>query len=369
MTGPIKVLEVLGTSTGGVAAHVARVTEELNRDAGCEIEIAGAPDLPAEMPGDVHPLHVPKGPLGHRQAVKTLRTLISRRGYQVVHGHGLRAGIDAARAARDAGVPVVVTVHNLVQPEIAGALKASAFRMAEPLVAKLSDRTLAVSEEIADRLRSAAPARAATIEVLHLGVGEAPAVTRSSDDVRRELRLSADDQMVVTVARLVPQKALHVMLGAIARLPGTVHLVILGEGRLERDLRAAAERSGIAGRVHFLGFRPDVPDHLAAADAYVLSSIWEGVPLSAQEAILLGTPIVATNVGGMPELIEDRVSGRLVPRDDPEALASALSEVLDDRTAAEGYARKAAGDLRKNFSTSAMLARLTEIYRELAHEA
>jgi glycosyltransferase involved in cell wall biosynthesis len=262
----------------------------------------------------------------------------------------------------------VVTVHNLVQPEIAGALKARAFRMAEPLVAKLSDRTLAVSEEIADRLRSAAPARSATIEVLHLGVGEAPVVTRSREEVRRDLKLDADERMIVTVARLVPQKALHVMLGAIALLPRSVHLVILGDGRLEGELRTAAEVGGIVERVHFLGFRSDVADHLAASDAYALSSIWEGVPLSAQEAILLGAPIVATRVGGMPELIEDRVSGRLVPRDDPDALASALSEVLEDRAVAEGYARKAAEELRKNFSTSAMLARLMEIYRELARE-
>ena len=366
MTDPIKVLEVLGTSTGGVAAHVARITEELDSDPGFEIEIAGSPDLPAEMPGDVHPLHVPKSPFGHRQAVRALESLISERGYHVIHGHGLRAGIDAARAARRAGVPAVVTVHNLVQPEIAGALKARAFRMAEPLVAKLSDRTLAVSEEIADRLKSAAPARAATIEVLHLGVGEAPAVARSREDVRRDLKLDVNDRMVVTVARLVPQKSLHVLLDAVAQLPRTVHLAILGEGRLEGELRTTAEAAGIADRVHFLGFRSDVADHLAAADAYALSSIWEGVPLSAQEAILLGTPIVATRVGGMPELIEDRISGRLVPRDDPGALASALSEVLEDRAGAEGYARKAAEDLTKNFSTSAMLARLIDIYRELA---
>lgn len=175
--------------------------------------------------------------------------------------------------------------------------------------------------------------------------------------------------MVVTVARLVPQKALHVLLDAIARLPRTVHLVILGEGRLEGELRASADAARITDRVHMLGFRSDVADHLAASDAYALSSIWEGVPLSAQEAILLGTPIVATRVGGMPELIEDGVSGRLVPRGDPAALASALSEVLEDRTVAEGYARRAAEDLKNNFSTSVMLSRLSEIYREFAREA
>lgn len=368
MTERIKVLQVLGMSAGGIAAHVARITEELNRSGSFEVDVAAPPDLPGEMPAAVWPLRIPEGPLGHRRAVRAVARRATGGGYRVIHAHGLRAGIDSARAGKRVGIHVVTTVHNLVQPEIAGALKARAYRLAEPLVAKLSDRTLAVSEEIAARLRSAAPSRAESIEVLHLGVGEAPVLTTSRDDVRATIGLMPHDLLVLTIARLSPQKALHVMLDAVGRLPDNVHLAILGEGPLEADLRTMAASAGLSDRVHFLGFRSDVADHLAAADVYALSSIWEGVPLSAQEAILLGVPVVATSVGGMPELIEDGVSGRLVPRDDPKALAAALTQVLDDRGAAERYAAAALVALEVNFSTARMFERLSEIYTELAHE-
>lgn len=369
MTERIKVLQVLGMSAGGIAAHVAQITEELNRNGSFEVNVAAPPDLPGKMPAVVWPLRIPEGPLGHRRAVKEVARLATGGGYGVIHAHGLRAGIDSARAGKRAGVPVVTTVHNLVQPEIAGAFKARAYRLAEPLVTKLSDRTLAVSEEIAARLRSTAPSRADTVEVLHLGVGEAPAAGRNRDDIRDDIGLMPHDLLVLTVARLSPQKALHVMLDAVGRLAHNVHLAILGEGPLEADLKAMAVASGLADRVHFLGFRSDVADHLAAADVYALSSIWEGVPLSAQEAILLGIPVVATRVGGMPELIEDGVSGRLVPRDDPGALAASLTQVLDDRSAAARYAAAALVALKVNFSTARMFERLSEIYTELAHEA
>lgn len=118
----------------------------------------------------------------------------------------------------------------------------------------------------------------------------------------------------MTAARLSAQKALPVMLAALSRLPEDVRLAVLGRGPDEMSLRTQATAQGLGKRVAWLGWRDDVADYLAAASAFCLSSNWEGVPLAAQEAILLGIPVVATGVGGMPELVEDRVSGRLVPK-------------------------------------------------------
>ncbi|MDQ3941231.1 MAG: glycosyltransferase, partial [Actinomycetota bacterium] len=119
----------------------------------------------------------------------------------------------------------------------------------------------------------------------------------------------------------------------------------------------------IDARVRFLGFRDDVADLIAAADAFSLSSVWEGVPLAAQEAVLLGTPVVATAVGGMDELVTDGVSGRLVPRDDPAALAAALQEVLGSDELRRSFAEKALRNLESNFSTEEMTERLSTFYR------
>ncbi len=305
---------------------------------------------------------IPDGPVGHRRASRVIGEVISRTETDVVHAHGLRAGIDAARAARSRSVPVITTIHNLVQPEIAGRVKARLYRFAEPLVVRLSDVTLAVSQDIADSL----PAGSGRVEVLHLGIGETPKVTRTAASIKAEHGIPDGAPVVVTVARIAPQKALHVMLASVARLSADVHLMVLGEGPSLAEIKELATSLGIGERVHFLGFRDDVPDHVAAGDVFCLSSIWEGVPLAAQEAILLGTPIVATRVGGMGELIEDATSGWLVPRDDPAALADALRSALSDRDEATRRARLALAGLKTEFSTSAMIERLAALYQEFS---
>ena len=363
----VRVLEVLGNSAGGIARHVARVTAALNTRPGITVEVAGPGDLPVEMPEPLHRVEIPDGPVGgHRAAIARIRDVAVTGGHDVIHAHGLRAGIDSALAARRRGIPVVLTVHNLVQPEVAGFVRARVYRWAEPLAVRLSTRTFAVSEQIAGHLRAAAPGRASAIEVLHLGVGEAPAVTTRAREVRAALGVEEDGRLIVTVSRLAPQKSVHVMLEAVERLPAGVILAVLGTGPLEGELKATAGRLGVGTRVRFLGFREDVADYIAAADAFCLSSIWEGVPLAAQEAILLGTPVVATAVGGMREVVEDGITGRLVPRNDPAALRAALDEVLFEPGTGTRYARAAVELVRERFSTERMLARLEEAYRESA---
>jgi glycosyltransferase involved in cell wall biosynthesis len=152
------------------------------------------------------------------------------------------------------------------------------------------------------------------------------------------------------------------MLHALALLSRPSVLAVLGVGPLESELRSLAERLNLDERVRWLGFRDDIADHLAAADIFCLSSVWEGVPLAAMEAIQLGTPVVATAVGGMPELVTDGHSGRLVEPGVPRSIADALREVLSDDDARKRYVENARTDLEKNFSTDRMLVRLREAY-------
>lgn len=355
-----RVLQVLGHSAGGIARHVAQVVESLDGDEGLTVDVACPPDLPIKMPKPPHDLVIPAGLGGHVAAIRSLRSIVAEGGYTLVHAHGLRAGIDAAWAARGR-TPSITTVHNLVRAEIAGK-RAVVDRWAEPLVVRLSDRTLAVSEEIASRLRRVAPSRVDRIEVLYLGIGQAPAVHKTRAEVRAELGLDEGRHLAVAVARLAPQKALTVLFDAIAATAAPVTLVVLGEGPLEEELRAYVAEKGWGEDIRFLGFRDDVADVVAAADVFCLSSIWEGVPLAAQEAILLGTPVVSTDVGGMGELIVDRRSGRLVPAGDPVALAAAIDDVCLVAETRASYVERARVDLAARFSTERMLARLRDLY-------
>lgn len=356
-----RVLQLLGRSAGGIARHVAQITAALDLKDGLAIDIACPPNLPIAMGKPTLDLIIPEGWRGHVRAISRLRVLIREHRYDLVHAHGLRAGIDAAVAARGL-CPVVVTVHNLVRDEIAGR-RARIDRLAEPLVVRSTDRTFAVSREIADRLAAAAPGSAAKVEILYLGVGAAPEVRRGRDEVRSQLGLAASAGcLAVTVARLAPQKALPMMFEALAQMEPRPLLAVLGEGPLEGELRGRVAELNLNEDVRFLGFREDVADMVAAADVFCLSSTWEGVPLAVQEAILLGTPVIATDVGGMSEIIRDRESGRLVPSGDAAALASALLELCGSKELRDRYAARARETLAQRFSTEAMLQRLKTIY-------
>ena len=355
-----RILQVLGRSAGGIARHVSQITSTLDGSEGFRVDIAGPASLPIALPKPVIPLEIPDGPVGgHRRAIGALTRLLES--YDVVHAHGLRAGIDAGIAARRAGTPSLLTVHNLVRTEISG-LKAHLYKRAEAAAVLATGHTFAVSQDIARHLRSSVPRSAHKIEVLHLGIGEKPETHRSRVDVRASLGIDDDSSLIVSVARLAPQKSLDVLLEALAILRSDASLAILGEGPLQGPLETKARSLGLERRVRFLGFRPDVADHIAAADVFSLSSVWEGVPLAAQEAILLGTPVVGTDVGGMRELISNKVSGRLVPPGDPRALAEALDEVLTSPERSAAYVRAAREGLDERFSTHKMFERLRDAY-------
>lgn len=361
MSRRLNVLQVLGRSAGGIAKHVAQITAALD-DGDLTVDVAGPRDLPVAMPKPVIGVAIPDGPFGHTRVVRRLRSYMRQGEYDVVHAHGLRAGIDAALAARPLEVPVLQTVHNLVRADVSGRAKAAMYRWAEPLSVRLTRHTFAVSEEIARHLRAQSPGSAGKIEILYLGIGEAPKVRRTAAEVRSEAQVPAEGKLIVTASRLSAQKALDVMMSAVARLPDDVILAVLGQGPDEARLRAMSQTLGLGERVKWLGWRDDIADWINAADVFSLSSNWEGVPLAAQEAILLGTPIVATDVGGMGELIGDRSSGRLVKKGDAEALAVALNDVLSAPETAARYAEQAVVDLRRRFSTDQMLTRLRAAY-------
>ena len=356
-----KILQLLSYSAGGIARHVAQVTAALDGTTGLQVDVACPPALPIAMPKDPIELIVPRGLTGHPRTILRLRDLIRRGRYDVVHAHGLRAGVDAALAARGL-CEVLVTVHNLVSSEIAGG-RARIDRIAEPAVIRLAGLTLAVSQQIADHLKGSSPRLAHKVEVLYLGIGEPPKVTRSREDVRAELGVEPGRCLAVTVARLAPQKALPVIFQALGETTTRPVLALLGEGPLEAELRQAALDAGIAGSVRFLGFRDDVADVVAAAEVFCLSSLWEGVPLSVQEAILLQTPVVSTAVGGMTEIVTDQRSGRLVPAGDAGALAAAIDEVCGSPELGRRFADQARADLTERFSTDKMLRRLETLYR------
>jgi glycosyltransferase involved in cell wall biosynthesis len=172
---------------------------------------------------------------------------------------------------------------------------------------------------------------------------------------------------VGSVAVLRAQKALDVLIAAHARLLERVpdaHLVLAGDGDQRPGLERVAAELGLSGRVHFLGMRADVDGILRELDVAAISSDWEGTPLSAYECFASGTPLVATSVGGLPEIVEDGVGGILVPPRDPSALADAIAGLLLDPSLRSRLAAAAAARLQE-FSIETVAGAFAELYAQL----
>ncbi|MBX9245401.1 glycosyltransferase family 4 protein [Actinotalea ferrariae] len=326
--GP-RVLQVLGSSAGGVARHVAEVARG-GAARGARVAVAG----PAELAGQIAAPGVPYLPVeisdrpgpGDVVALRRLRALVATA--DVVHAHGLRAGalaVIAARAVRR-GPAVVVTLHNL---PVGGRAVRGVAAALEVVVARGAHTVLGVSGDLVERAaRRGAPRteRALVPAPPHRAASAGPG------EVRAALGIGDDVALVLTVARLAPQKGLDLLCDAAALLRGTdVLWVVAGDGPLAGEVERRSQAESLP--VRLLGRRSDVPDLLAAADVVVSTARWEGQPLGVQEALAAGAAVVATDVGGTREVTGD--AAVLVPTD-ARAVAEAVREVLNDTARSAG---------------------------------
>jgi glycosyltransferase involved in cell wall biosynthesis len=314
-----RVALVLGTSTGGIGRHVASLAAGLAAR-GDDVAVFG-PAATGERFDFGVPfvrVRVESGP----RAAPALRRALAKFRPDVIHAHGLRAGLVAGLARPDR-VPLVVTWHNSV---LASGLRGAVHRMLERRVARLADVTLGASADLVARALAAGgrDVRPGAVAAPELAPPSRPAAV-----VRDELGVADGQPLVLSVGRLHPQKGYDVLIDAAARWRGRTPppvVAIAGTGPVY--LRLAAHASGARAPVLLLGHRDDVPDLLGAADLAVVTSIWEARQLFAQEALRAGVPLVATSVGGLPELVGD--AAVLVPPKDVAAVDAAVTALLDD---------------------------------------
>jgi glycosyltransferase involved in cell wall biosynthesis len=234
------------------------------------------------------------------------------------------------------------------------------------LIARRSAAFLAVSRE--DRRRMIEIERIPADKIVYVPNGIAEFPPPSGHDVRAELGIGPEDPVVGTVCSLRPQKALDVLLRAAAVLATEfprLRVLIVGQGTERRALEGLVEELGLEGTVILLGRRTDVPDLLEALDVAACSSDFEGSPLSIMEYMEAGKPVVATAVGGVPDLVLDGVTGILVEPQESAALAAAIGELLRDRGRAERMGEAGRERRRREFSLDEMVRRIERLYEGL----
>ncbi|MFB9238700.1 glycosyltransferase family 4 protein [Plantactinospora siamensis] len=357
---PGRVALVLASATGGVGQHVASLARGLV-GAGTRVTVCGPAATQEQFDfigagADFVAVEIPASPTpADATAVAALRRALP--GVDILHAHGLRAGLVATLARPTQ--PLVVTWHNAV---LAGGLRGRLSRLAERLVARRADVALGAS---ADLVARAAAAGARDARLGPVAAPDPAPARRGRAAVRAEFAVAADQPLIVSVGRLHPQKRYDLLVAAAARwrdLSPPPVVVIAGSG--PSYLQLAAQVSAVRAPVSLLGHRTDVPDLLAGADLAVVTSDWEARQLFAQEALRAGVPLVATAVGGVPELVGDAAA--LVPPGDVNAVDRAVRELLADPSRRAELARRGPARAATWPTEADVVVAVSRLYAELA---
>ena len=373
----VRVLQVIGGSKFGGAVWVVLSYVEALQEHGCDVTVCTSVEPVAEVfrGAGCEILSVPEmtreiNPPRDLVALIRLTKACREGGFDVVHTHTSKGGFIGRAAARLARVPVVLhTAHGFAFHESSSPVAAAVYTRLERLASRWSDRVLTVSDfhrEWAIRQRLGPPERIVTVRN---GISRSRlVVARERSDVRSELGVEVGDLFLVSVGRLAPQKGFGTLLQAlpeVLRRGVRARLVIVGEGPLRSALEEQSAAAELTPAVSFLGFRADVGDILNASDFVIAPSLWEGLSISVLEAMALGKPIIATDIGSNLELLEDSVSGLLVPPNDPERLVDAILTLALDADAASRYGAAARDRFELGFTEAAMKDALWAVYRPL----
>lgn len=292
-------------------------------------------------------------------AVLSVSRYLRRREFDLVHTHSTEAGIIGRLAAHRAGIPVVHTVHGVPFAEDRHDLLNRFVLACERAVGPMTDRIITNADAI-------------TEDYLQRGIGQPDQYTTvySGIDVDRfataeSTELPGKGVHVTMVGRLVEGKGLGVLLDAVEEVDRDDMMVcIVGDGPEREDFEAEVRTRGLNEVVYTLGYRDDVDKILLASDVFVLPSYREGTPRVITEAMASGLPIVATDIAGIPEQVEDGTNGYLVPSGDPAALAARLDQLLDDSNRRAEFGEHSRERVER-FSVETMVADLDAVYCDI----
>lgn len=332
----MRVLQVSGPATGGIGRHMKQLQAGL---AAQGLESVVAP-----------PVRVRPG------SVAAVIAQLRRGKFDLVHCHGFQGGAVGRTAAAMCRLPAIVTIHNTLQ--VSGAARGCA-RAAEGMLRRRTSYWVAVSGYLRNYAWNVLGVPDDRTEVIVNGVDAPP-----------ELPPWHAGPVVGIVARLIPSKGVDTFLRAVQLLRPEVpelKAVVVGDGPAKHELKYLTRKLGLENTVEFLGYCDDVPSVLKRMSVFVLPTRSEGLGLSVLEAMAMGVPVVATAVGGVPELVSHQHTGLLVGTEDFGAVARSVRRLLRDRELAEALRGAAFYQVAREFSTQRMIDRTLDVYRRVIH--
>ncbi|MBN1882213.1 MAG: glycosyltransferase family 4 protein [Deltaproteobacteria bacterium] len=319
-------------------------------------------------------------PIQDTAALLSLWSLMRRGAYDIIHTHTSKGGFLGRLAAKAAGhARTIYAPHGTVFTGYFPAWQTRMFILAEKLAAGWCERIITLSHAEVREFLERGIGEEARFRVVPNGIDiEKLIAQRDREGVRAALGWSERDLVIVSVGRLEPVKGHLTLLTAAPRIiesvsgspaDAVVRFLIVGDGTMKERLALEAERLGISDRVHFTGHRYDAGALLSAGDLFAMPSLNEGMGLAVVEAMACGLPVAASRVGGIPEVVEDGVTGVLVPPNDADALAAACSGLLLDPAARERMGAEGERRARARYDIYTMIQNTAAVYRELMEGA
>ncbi|MEO7863085.1 MAG: glycosyltransferase [Nitrospirales bacterium] len=289
---------------------------------------------------------------------------------QIIHTHKYKDTILAAPAAKLSGIPQVVrTVHGLREP-FAGLqdFKMNLYETIESTVHRYCvDSIIAVSSQIEGKYK--AEGQVSRVTCIRNGIDlDGKSVQTDRWRTRKELGVDSEACLIGTVGRLTPVKGIPYLLEAARILlceGANMKVLVVGDGSIRQDLMTQTRDLGIRENVVFLGHREDTDVLLQALDIFVLPSLSEGIPMALLEAMAASRAVVASRVGGIPEIVEDGVEGFLVEPMNVNGLAERCRQLIESPEAAKKMGEEGRKRVERDFSATAMANRVALVYKEL----
>lgn len=303
----------------------------------------------------------PLSPAKDMQALMTLTRLFRDLQPNLVHLHSSKAGLLGRVAARVAKVATVFTAHGWAFTEGVSSHRRRLAVLSERLVARLASRIISVSDYDTALARQFGVGREHQLVTIHNGINDVSRL-KVAGEGQNEL-LGNIAMRVLMVARFSLQKDHSTLLQAVAKVPN-IQLSLIGDGELLPEAQVLARRLGITNRVEFLGARSDVHRVLAQHDVFALISNYEGFPISILEAMRLGLPVVASDVGGVREAVVNGETGLLVSRGEINALADALIKLSADPISRAQMGQAGRRRFKTLFTLEIMLEKTMQVYEE-----
>lgn len=295
--------------------------------------------------------------------VRRVAAYVKKHNIQLIHAHLPWAGILARQVSRMTGVPLIYTEHN----------KQERYHLATRWMnlATLNGNTkiIAVSEDVAKSIYKHKPRVRPSISIILNGVNtdHFNSQTFERNTIREQLHIPQEAPLVGTIAVFRFQKRLDLWMelaGKILEKNKEAHFIIVGDGPLKEFLLKKRQSLGLESRIHMPGLQTEVRPYLAAFDIYMMSSVFEGLPIALLEAMAMRCPIISTDAGGIKEVIRPGIDGLLCAIDEPQTLVEHACQLLNGRSIMNKYGEQARERVVKSFSMQEMVNKLEELYKK-----